>query len=87
MKLARQIKPLNHTVAPIWDYATSDYPDLIKVPMEDGQVISYRRDVQQPPPQFQKAMDLVKILKASTFGGYKGRHEDIVKGEEENGNQ
>ena len=52
-----QIKPLNHIVAPIWEHDSSDYPDVIKVPMEDSKVITYRREIEQPNPSFLKAMD------------------------------
>ena len=43
MVTTEQIRPLNHTVAAIWEHDSSDYPDLIKVPMEDGQVVSVHR--------------------------------------------
>ena len=55
--MSEQIKPLNHSVAAIWEHETSDYPDLIKVPMEDGKVVSFRREIEQPHPQCRKALE------------------------------
>ena len=67
-----QIKPLPQS-APIWEYETSDYPDLLKVPMENGHVITYRREIEQPEPRVMKCIDLIKLMKDHTFGG-EGRH-------------
>lgn len=67
-----QIRPLNHSVAPIWDYDTSDYPDRIKVPMEDRHVITYVREIEQPHPKCLKTVELIRIMKGYTFGG--GKH-------------
>lgn len=53
---SHQVRPLNRTVAPVWEREASDYPDLIKVPMEDGKVISYRREIEFPHPSFVKAI-------------------------------
>ena len=75
MVMAEQIRPLNHTVAAIWEHDSSDYPDLIKVPMEDGQVVTYRQEIKQPHPQCMKALDLIRIMKDCTYGGYKAKHE------------
>ena len=63
-----QIKPLG-TGAPIWEYDSSDYPDLLKMPMEDGHVVTYRREVEQPHPQCMKAVELIRIMKGHTYGG------------------
>ena len=70
----KQIKPLNPSVAAIWEHEGSDYPDLIKLPMEDGRVISYRREITQPHPQCMTAVDIIRLMKDSTYGGYKGKH-------------
>ena len=66
---AVQIKPLANSAAPIWERESSDYPDLIKVAMEDGHVIAYRREVGQPHPQCLKSIDLIRIMKGHTYGG------------------
>jgi hypothetical protein len=68
-----QIKPLG-TGAPIWESEASVYPDLLKMPMADGQVITYRREIEQPHPQCVKAVELIRMMKDTTFGGYKGKH-------------
>ena len=72
--MTEQIKPINHIVAPIWERDSSDYPDLIKVPMEDSKVITYRREIEQPHPQCMKAVDLIRKM-AESEHGYKPRHE------------
>lgn len=66
-----QIKPAKQAMAPIWEREGSDYPDLIKVPMEDGNVITYRRDITQPGPVFLDTRKLIGILERSACGGYK----------------
>lgn len=67
-----QIKPLG-IGAPIWEHDSSDYPDLIKMPMEDGHVVDYIRKIEMPHPQCMKAIDLIKIMKGHTYGGH-GKH-------------
>jgi len=67
-----QIKPLAGSGAPIWEHESSDYPDILKIPMEDGHVITYRREVRQPDPRVMKSLDLIRIMKANTYGG--GKH-------------
>lgn len=67
-----QIKPLPQS-APIWEYETSDYPDLLKVPMENGHVITYRREIEQPEPRVMKCIDLIRVMNKCTYGGYKPR--------------
>ena len=64
-----QIRPLNPTVAPIWDMADSDYPDRIKLPMEDGHIITYYREaVEQPRPHVILAERLRKMIQDNTYG-------------------
>lgn len=72
--MSEQIKPLSHSAAPIWDYDSSDYPDRIKLPMQDGHVIEYVRAVEQPHPKCLAAIDLIKVMMDNTFGGYKAKH-------------
>lgn len=69
-----QIKPLNHIVAPIWEHESSDYPDVIKVPMEDSKVITYRREVEQPNPQCLKTLEIIQGMKNCIYVGYKAKH-------------
>lgn len=66
-----QIRPLANTGAPIWDYMSSDYPDRIKMPMEDGHVITYVREIEQPHPKCLKAVDIIRTMQGCTFGGRK----------------
>lgn len=71
--MSEQIKPLSHSAAPIWDYESSDYPDRIKLPMEDGHVITYIREIEQPHPQCLASIDLIKSMNKCVYGGYKPR--------------
>ena len=66
----RQIKPLG-TGAPIWESDTSDYPDVIKMPMQDGRVITYRRDLSQQDPRLLKSMELIRLMNKHVYGGRK----------------
>ena len=50
-------------VTGLWQYENSKYPDVIKVPMSDGKVITYRMDVQQPHPCFEAAMNNLERMK------------------------
>ena len=76
IECAEKIKPINHTVAAIWEKDYSDYPDLIKIPMENGRVITYRREIQQPEPQAPK-LSLLKpseLLSLISRNPRAGRH-------------
>ena len=62
-------KPLA-TISAIWDKGSkARYPETVRVPMDDGHVITYRIDIEQPHPQFLNAMELLKKL--PVYGGYK----------------
>jgi hypothetical protein len=50
-------------VTGLWQYENSKYPDVIKVQMSDGKVITYRMDVQQPHPCFEAAMNNLERMK------------------------
>ena len=56
-------------VTGFWEHEESDYPDEIRVPMSDGKVITYRREIEQPHPQCMKAVDLIRIMNNHTYGG------------------
>ena len=51
-----QVLPLPK-VKGIWERESSVYPDVIRVPMADGRVINYFRDVEQPAPILGKWLD------------------------------
>ena len=44
-------------VLPIWEHDWSVYPDRVRVSVENGKVLDYVRDVQQPAPVFAEALD------------------------------
>ena len=58
-----------------WHHEWSDYPDEIKVKMADGTQVIYERRIEQPHPQCRKAIDLIRIMNDTTYGGYKAKHE------------
>ena len=64
----------------IWDKdSLSKYPDVLKIPMDDGKVISYRIDVEQPHPAFLFVMDKLSQLPEGSYtqkktGTCDGRH-------------
>ena len=64
-----RIKPLNPRIAFSHDFAWSDYPDTIRIPMEDGHVITYRREIEQPDPRVMKSIDLIRLMNKHTYGG------------------
>ena len=63
-----KIKPLAD-VLPVYERDLSTYPDVIRVAMDDGKVVNYRIDIQQPHPAFVSAMDT--LAKMPVYGGYK----------------
>jgi len=83
--LTEQIKPLPQG-APIWQYETSKYPDLMKQPMEDGHVETYYHEPSQPDPRVMKSIDLIRKMnrmirenvKTYGTGGYKPKHKKMA---------
>ena len=69
----KQIRPLNNVVAPIWLYQSSDYPDEIKVPMEDGSVETYIRLIRQPHPNCLKAAEICRKM-SNSLEEYRPKH-------------
>ena len=65
-KTVDQIKPLHNAVAPIWEHDTSDYPDIVKVAMADGHVITYQRVIEQPA--FRKSLEIIRNMKDEVVG-------------------
>lgn len=74
----RHINPLNRCVTPGRDRDGSDYPDTVKVPMEDGNVITYRRVIEQPHPQCLKTIEIIRIMAKHTYGGTKKKPADAA---------
>ena len=55
-------------VRAIWEKnSISKYPETLKIPMDDGHVISYRIDVEQPHPAFLESMNLIKSMKEGAY--------------------
>ena len=67
-------KPLVAITA-IRDHPESEYPELVRIPMDDGMVVNYVIDVRQPHPCFQKVMGLLeKVPYGLSSKGYRARH-------------
>ncbi len=75
MKEIQHVKPLNPRIAFSHDHEWSVYPDTIRIPMSDGHVETYVRMVEQPHPQCLKAIDLIRVMNDTTYGGYQAKHE------------
>ena len=54
-------------VTGVWQHDESRYPEIIRVPMSDGRVISYRMEVEQPAPVLREQLDR---FEKTCFGGY-----------------
>ena len=55
-----------------WDPgSSSEIPEEIKIVMANGTRAMYRLQVEQPHPQCLKAIDLIRIMNETTYGGYK----------------
>ena len=64
----KRSKPLVKVNA-IFDHSWSAYPDRIKVPMDDGQVVEYEIVIKMPEPVLGKLLD--QFDKVCLVGGYK----------------
>ena len=55
-----------------WDPgSSSEIPEAIKIVMANGTRAVYRLQVEQPHPQCMMAIDLIRIMNETTYGGYK----------------
>ena len=70
----KRIKPLNPRIAFSHEYEFSDYPDIIKIPMEDGRIVAYVRQIELPAPRVIESYELLRMIENNTYGGYKPRH-------------
>lgn len=50
------------------------YPEMIRVAMSDGKIVNYVIHIEQPHPAVKKSIDLIRIMRDNTYGGYKGKH-------------
>jgi len=68
MEEEKRVKPLI-AVGAVWRRTSPNrYPDLLRVPMEDGHVVTYRLEIQQPHPCFSPALEFIQNL---PLGSYK----------------
>lgn len=49
-------------VTGVYEHDSSTYPDRVKIPMSDGQIVQYRIDVEQPHPCFLAAMKNIERM-------------------------
>ena len=65
-------KPLVPITA-IWEKdSKSDYPETIRIPMDDGHVVTYKLDIEQPHPAFLEAMNIIESWPKGSYL-YRGR--------------
>ena len=55
-------------VTGIWDHSMSQYPDRVRIPMADGNVVTYRIDVEMPHPQCLKTLEIIRMMNGHTYG-------------------
>lgn len=71
--MKRRKKPLAAVTA-VWETdKTSKYPDVIRVPMEDGTVVNYRIDTEQPHPCFLGALENIRWTPEGSYQHKKSR--------------
>ena len=56
-------------VTGIWRHDSSKYPEIIKVPMSDGRIITYHIDVEMPHPQLMAALENIKRMEGYSRAG------------------
>lgn len=56
-------------VTGIWRHDSSKYPEIIRVPMSDGRIISYHIDVEMPHPQLMAALENIKRMEGYSRAG------------------
>ena len=71
------IKILPHPHVEVKEWDADNVPAVIKVKLSNNTFEEYVRNIKQPHPAFQKAMDLIDKLPVygPSAKGYKGRHE------------
>lgn len=62
-----QVLPLPK-VKGYWKYDCSRYPDVIKVPMSDGKVITYHIDVDLPHPCLEASFRNIEMMEGYAKG-------------------
>ena len=60
-----QVLPLPK-VKGYWQHSCSKYPDVIKVPMSDGKVVTYHIHIEQPRPEVLAAIENIRKLEGYT---------------------
>ena len=53
--MARRVHPFP-VAHPVYEHSFSVYPDKLRVSMDDGKVVDYRIDIQQPRPVLTDAL-------------------------------
>ena len=70
--MGKRVEPLADVV-PVYERELSTYPDAVRLTMEDGKVITYRIDIQQPAPAFTSALETVRKWNQQDVG-YQAKH-------------
>ena len=73
--MARQIHP-HPVVHPIYDHAWSEYPDRVRIAMDNGHTVLYQRIIDQPEPVLAPQ---VEQFTRTCFGGEKYKTKGLGK--------
>lgn len=55
-------------VRAIYEHSWSQYPEKVRISMDNGKVVDYRIEMKQPVPVFK---DMLDVFNETCFGGYK----------------
>lgn len=73
----KQHKPLTADVIFIYDTGSSEYPETVKILMDDGHYITYHAEIKQPAPVLRESLE--RFSEACFVGGYKTKDKAIGK--------
>lgn len=59
---------------PRWETEYSEYPEVLRVVMQNGHVKTYRLEFDQPRPQCMKSAEIIRMMNENV-SGYRPKHE------------
>ena len=75
--MSKRHKPLTADVIYIYDTGSSEYPETVKILMDDGHYITYHAEIRQPAPVLRESLE--KFDNACCVGGYKYKEKGLGK--------
>ena len=58
-----------------WDpYSDSEDAELVEITKANGRQAVYQLVVPNPHPRFVESLELIRMMKENTYGGYKAKH-------------